>query len=100
MLLGPTIPTRGPNFELSRLLDLPATYGYCLGVTQGGKSGVRDACVGFPLFHREVDHMRNLFVLIMITICGRSKVESKELSTSVVRILILLFSLSHILRMI
>ena len=41
--------------------------------------------------------MRYLFVFIMITVCGRSKAESRELSTSVLRILILLLSLSHVL---
>lgn len=36
-------------------------------------------------------------ILIMITICGKSRSESRELSTSVPCILILLISLSHIL---
>ena len=64
----------------------------------GGNLGVRDACVRFPLLHDwEADQMRDLLVIIMITVCGRNKVESRELSTSVLRILILLFSLSHVL---
>ena len=50
--------------------------------------------------HREAGRMRDLFVFIMITVCGRSKVESRELGTSVLRILILLSSLLHVLCMI
>ena len=44
--------------------------------------------------------MRDLFVFIMITVCGRTKVESRELGTSVLHILILLSSLLHVLCMI
>ncbi len=60
-------------------------------------------CWRFLLFHREadlyreVDQMLYLFGFIIVTACGRSKVESRELSNSVFRFLILLFYLSHVL---
>lgn len=51
----------------------------------------------FPLCHREADQKRYLFVLIVITVCGGSKVESRGLSTSALCILTLLLFLSHVL---
>ena len=42
---------------------------------------MRDACVGFPLLH--TSGSSDLCVFIMITVCGSSKVESRELGTSV-----------------
>ena len=68
--------------------------------------GVRDLCAGFPLLEfsfvssgsrPEANQMRYLLVFIMINVCGRSKAENREQSTSVLCILILLFSLSHVL---
>lgn len=39
---------------------------------QPGGLGVGDACVRFPLLHREADRMRDLFVFLMITVCCSS----------------------------
>lgn len=56
----------------------------------------RGACVRFPLLDQKAGHMRDLFIFIMISVCGSSKVANKELNTYVLRILIFLFSLSWI----
>ena len=70
-----------------------SSYHTSLSRCSPGDLGMRDACVGFLLLHQEAGRIRGLFIVfIMITVCGRNKVESRELSTSVPRILILLSS--------
>lgn len=68
--------------------------------------GLQDSRAVFPLLEisfvlleelQEIDTICYHFIFLIITVCGKSKAESRELNTSIFRILILFFSLFHVL---